>query len=146
MKKLIATVFIITATLNAVLLVTAQNKTAPANQNAANQIQSETKLLSPSNFKTSFEKNTNAVLLDVRTPEEYKAGHIDKAINMNYNADDFETQISKLDKNKSYFLYCKKGGRSAGAAELMQSKGFKYLFDLDGGINAWQVNKLPVKK
>jgi rhodanese-related sulfurtransferase len=56
---------------------------------------------------------------------------------MNYNSDDFASQIEKLDKTKPVFVYCKRGGRSAGAAEILKEKGFTKVYNLDGGITAW---------
>jgi rhodanese-related sulfurtransferase len=74
----------------------------------------------------------------VRTPEEFKEGHLKKAIN--YNVLDslaFDRQISQLKKNKTYLIYCKSGKRSGKALITMQQKGFKKLYHLDGGITAW---------
>lgn len=78
--------------------------------------------------------------IDVRTPEEYEDGHIDDAINFNIKDDDaFLHQISALDKNEPVYLYCKKGGRSNNAAELLKSKGFKKIYDYSGGYDDWSV-------
>ena len=79
----------------------------------------------------------NTVLLDVRTPEEFAAGHIPNAINLNYNAPDFTEQVNKLDKSKTYLVYCKAGSRSAGAANIMSTNGFHTIYNLKGGIMAW---------
>ena len=56
---------------------------------------------------------------------------------MNYNDDDFASQVEKLDKTKPVFVYCKRGGRSASAAEILKEKGFTKVYNLDGGITAW---------
>jgi rhodanese-related sulfurtransferase len=78
------------------------------------------------------------IVLDVRTPEEYKEGHIKNAINYNFlDSLAFDRQIGTLNKNKKYLLYCKSGKRSGKAMMLMQQKGFKKLHHLDGGITAW---------
>ena len=79
----------------------------------------------------------NIILLDVRTPEEFAAGHIPNAINLNYNASDFTEQVNKLDKSKTYLVYCKAGSRSAGAANIMSTNGFNTIYNLKGGIMAW---------
>ena len=77
------------------------------------------------------------VLLDVRTPEETADGKIDGAIEIDYEADGFEAKVDKLDKSKTYLVYCKRGGRSSEACELMAEKGFKNLYNLKGGYMAW---------
>jgi len=77
-------------------------------------------------------------LIDVRTAEEYEAGHIDHAVNYNIiNGDTFLIQIQKLDKNKPVYLYCKMGGRSSRAAKVLKEQGFKKIFDYTGGYNDW---------
>lgn len=82
-------------------------------------------------------KNENAVILDVRTPEEYSAGHIPHAILINYNAPDFSARIDSLSKNKTYLVYCAVGGRSAKASTMMTEKGFKDVYNLEGGFTQW---------
>lgn len=82
-------------------------------------------------------KNENAVILDVRTPEEYAAGHIPNAILINYNAPDFAARIDSLSKSKSYLVYCAAGGRSAKASTIMSEKGFKDVYNLEGGFSQW---------
>jgi rhodanese-related sulfurtransferase len=83
-------------------------------------------------------KDPNTVIIDVRTPGEVSDGYIDGAtLFIDYNGSNFESKISKLDKSKSYVIYCRSGGRSARASELMASKGFKKLYNLEGGISNW---------
>ena len=76
-------------------------------------------------------------LVDVRTPMEYGQGHIDDAVNFNVNDEGFLSQIETLDKNKPVYLYCKMGGRSNRAAELLKSKGFSQIYDYTGGYTDW---------
>lgn len=76
-------------------------------------------------------------LIDVRTPEEFKSGAITNAKNINFLSDDFDSKIEKLDKTKPTCVYCKKGGRSAKAAQRLKEKGFKNVYDLKGGITNW---------
>ncbi|MBI1226458.1 MAG: rhodanese-like domain-containing protein [Bacteroidetes bacterium] len=80
----------------------------------------------------------NTVILDVRTPAETAEGMIDGAIEIDYEADNFETQVDKLDKEKTYLVYCKSGGRSSEACDIMANKGFKNLYSLKGGYTAWR--------
>ena len=89
--------------------------------------------------------NENALLLDVRTPEEYNEGHLKGAILINYHDSDFVDQVSKLDKNKTVYVYCHSGKRSSAAQEKMQKMNFKNVINLDGGIVAWQKAGLPVE-
>lgn len=84
--------------------------------------------------------------VDVRTPEEYAGGHIDKAININYNAPDFREKINELNKNTRYIVYCQSGARSAAASKVMLELGFKYINNMVGGINDWVASGLPVNK
>ena len=76
-------------------------------------------------------------LVDVRTPEEFEAGHIETALNYNINGPDFAKQLESLDKSQPVLLYCKIGGRSARAAKQLKEMGFKTLYDLEGGYTAW---------
>lgn len=81
------------------------------------------------------------VLLDVRTPEETVEGMINGAIAIDYESDNFETEIATLDKSKTYLVYCQKGGRSSNACKTMAGKGFKNLYNLKGGYLAWASKK-----
>lgn len=80
----------------------------------------------------------DAVLLDVRTPEEVAEGSIPSHINIDYYADDFEDKIKALDRDKTYLIYCRSGARSADACNDMEKWGFKYLYNLKGGFQAYQ--------
>ena len=79
----------------------------------------------------------DVVVLDVRTPEEFKSGHIPKAINIDIYSDYFRADISALDKSKSYAVYCRSGKRSVNASSEMDLTGFKSTFNLTGGIIEW---------
>ena len=76
-------------------------------------------------------------LLDVRTQEEYDAGHLKGAFQMDWFSDDFDTQTRRLDKQKTIYVYCKLGGRSAKAQERLKSLGFTHVVNLEGGYDAW---------
>ena len=82
--------------------------------------------------------NKKNVVLDVRTPQEFEAGHIPGAINIDVNAPDFQEKISKLDKNKTYLVHCAAGGRSARACDKMSHLDFPKLYNLAGGFRAWE--------
>lgn len=68
-----------------------------------------------------------AVLLDVRTPEEYAAGHLPGALNLNYRAPDVAEQLARLDPASTYVLYCASGNRSSKTAALLQERGFRHV-------------------
>ena len=87
---------------------------------------------------------SGVITLDVRTPGEFMAGHIQGAINIDVEGTEFETEIAKLDKSQTYAVYCQSGRRSSIAVETMQSAGFNKLFNLDNGIQDWQAQNLPV--
>ena len=87
----------------------------------------------------------NVQLVDVRTPEEYAEKHLKDAVNINFNADDFVDQISKLDKSKPVYVYCLSGGRSSKAAALISKKGYTQVYNMEGGILAWTAAGHPVE-
>lgn len=85
--------------------------------------------------------NKEVQLIDVRTAEEYSAGHIGDAINFNIvQGETFLQQIKTLDKTEPTFLYCKAGGRSNRAAQLLKEQGFTKIFDYSGGYNDWIID------
>ena len=88
-------------------------------------------------------ENTNFVILDVRTPEEYASGHLENAVNINFNSPSFQGTLNALDKDKTYLLHCRTGMRSSNAYEMMKSLGFKMVYHMAGGIVEWENNGLP---
>ena len=82
-------------------------------------------------------KLENAILLDVRTPEEYGFGHLDGAMNINWYDIDFQDKVGTLERSKTVYVYCKAGGRSAKAADVMREMGFKNVVNLEGGYDAF---------
>ena len=90
--------------------------------------------------------NKENVVLDVRTPKEFKAGHIPGAVNIDVRGDDFASKVAKLDKNKTYLVHCAAGVRSANACKKMESAGFQHLYDLAPGFRGWEKAGKPVEK
>jgi rhodanese-related sulfurtransferase len=88
----------------------------------------------------------NFVVLDVRTPEEFSEGHIEGATMIDFKSPDFENNIGKLDRDQSYLIHCRSGGRSTGVLPVFEKLGFKRIIHLDGGFNAWQDAGNPVVK
>jgi|APTNR8051073442_1049403.scaffolds.fasta_scaffold00571_6 rhodanese-related sulfurtransferase len=140
--KLAILLFLIAVTVPTVSAQTTQ----PAYSTSGSVSANSPALLSPKLFKKQFKKAKNKVLIDVRTPKEFAEGHLKKAQNIDYQGDNFEEQIGKLDKSKTYYLYCRSGKRTIGAAEVMQKTGFENIVVLEGGLLAWKEQRLPVKK
>lgn len=88
---------------------------------------------------TQFEKQleNNWTLIDVRTPDEFNAGHIEKAINHNFYDDNFSNQFAQYDKKKPVMVYCKSGGRSGKTYKILKDMGFSEVYDLQGGYSKW---------
>lgn len=77
------------------------------------------------------------ILVDVRTPEEFSEGSINGAVNIDFNSQNFESEIGNLDKNTPVLVYCQAGGRSGKAKAKMESLGFKEIYNLVGGYGSW---------
>ncbi len=84
-------------------------------------------------------------VLDVRTADEFKAGHIPGAVNLDVLDDGFEKQLVALDKAKTYLVHCAAGSRSARAAEQMKGLGFRSVIDLAPGFKGWRSAGQPVE-
>ncbi len=85
-----------------------------------------------------------ATVLDVRTKEEYNAGHIDGATNIDFYDPTFKDNIAALDKSNQYVVHCKGGGRSSKTVAMMGEMGFMSSCNMLGGIDAWKEKGLPV--
>jgi rhodanese-related sulfurtransferase len=94
--------------------------------------------LSVDSVEKTIRENPGIQILDVRTPEEFAAGHLEGAVNYNIHAPEFADNLAKLDKEKEVVVYCAAGGRSAKAAGQMNGLGFKKVRDMSGGMNAWR--------
>jgi phage shock protein E len=77
-------------------------------------------------------------VLDVRTPEEFAAGHIEGATLIDLSATDFTSRVGELDRSRTYLVYCRSGNRSAAAVQEMQRLGFTDLYDMRDGFIGWQ--------
>jgi rhodanese-related sulfurtransferase len=91
-------------------------------------------------------KEPDTVILDVRSPKEYAAGHIKNAVLIDFNAKDFDEKIKQLDKSKTYLVHCAVGGRSAKASSKLDGFDFPKVVNLEGGIKAWEKAGKPVEK
>lgn len=87
---------------------------------------------------TEMAKDSNTIIIDVRTPGEVAEGYIPGATKfMDYNGGKFETEYKSLDTSKTYIIYCRSGMRSSNASNQMIQAGFKKVYNLSGGINNW---------
>jgi rhodanese-related sulfurtransferase len=86
------------------------------------------------------------LILDVRTPQEFAAGHLAGATNLDFHSKDFQAQLERLNKKQSYLVHCAIGGRSARAGKLMNELNFTSVYDLKGGIKAWEKAGKPIVK
>ena len=96
------------------------------------------------NFAEKIKSTTQPSIIDVRSPEEFAGQHINNAINIDWNGDNFESKIGKYDKSKPIFVYCMSGGRSKQAAEKLGNMGFTKIYELQGGIMKWNAAGLSV--
>ena len=101
-------------------------------------------VLDAKTFSEKLKAASNAVLLDVRTPEEFSKEYIEGALLADWNSDDFQRRIDAIDKNAPVFVYCLSGGRSSSAAAAMRKQGYKEVYELQGGIMKWKSAGLPV--
>ena len=109
-------------------------------------------ILSKELFEASIQTNSENLkrdiqLVDVRRPEEFEAGKIEGATNINVLEEDgFKEQIKNLDKAQPVYIYCRSGRRSAKAAQLMLDAGFSKIFDLEGGYLNWTGESQNIEK
>lgn len=113
-------------------------------QNNKNKTDTTIELVDAKKFKELI--THEGTILDVRTPNEWAEGIIEGAVKINYFNTDFTKQLEKLDKTKPVYVYCKVGGRSSGAAKKLKKSGFTKIYDLDGGITAWDSLGYPKVK
>lgn len=110
-------------------------------------VQAQTiKKLDPQSFEKKLNESKEPILVDVRTSGEYAQGHLANAVLIDIYSSDFKSRVSKLDKSKPVFVYCKAGSRSSSAVDVFTDLGFKEIYDLSGGINAWQRANKPITK
>lgn len=102
--------------------------------------------LTPDAFEQLLQEKESATLVDVRTPGEFQQGHLTNAINVDFYGKDFKAQLGKLSKDKPVFLYCASGGRSNSTLQYLTNAGFKEVYNLSGGIQAWTKARKPVVK
>lgn len=102
--------------------------------------------LTPSQFNEAMSSG-NYIVIDIRTIDEYKEGHLKNAKQSDYyQAQEFSKYLDSLDKKANYLIYCGSGRRSIEALKIMRYKEFANVYDLSGGYKAWLSAELPVEK
>jgi rhodanese-related sulfurtransferase len=84
------------------------------------------------------------IVLDVRTPEEFASGHIEGALNIDFNSGNFANEITRLNPSETYAVYCRSGSRSGQATSIMHKAGFHDVSNLNGGVIDWTNDGLPL--
>lgn len=92
------------------------------------------------------QNNPDFVIIDIRTADEYANGYIETAINLDYYSADLKDELDKLDKNKTYLIYCRTARRSGLALDIMRELGFIEVYNMVGGITQWEAEGLPIVK
>lgn len=105
-------------------------------ENLVTPSQNSVKNISAAEVKTLMQDNPEIEILDVRTPAEYRAGHLKKSDNVDIFGSDFSKTIKNLDPEKTYLVYCAVGGRSNQAAQLMKQQGFNNVYNSKDGFTS----------
>ena len=102
--------------------------------------------LDPKSFIEAARADSTAMLLDVRRPSEFSEDHLEGAANLDWlNTQTFRRGMKRLDRRRTFYIYCRSGRRSSAAAVYMHKKGFRVV-DMRGGILLWKEQGLPVVK
>ena len=104
------------------------------------QIFESTEINVISNIQFTEIQDTDYILVDVRTAEEYESGHIQDAVNFDFYSESFQKEILSLDKSSSIILYCRTQNRSTKTANYLKENGYKEITVLEGGITSWVKN------
>lgn len=118
----------------------------PINQEAQTQIIGDTTPADAYALIQNNKENNAFVIIDVRTPEEYQNGFIKDAINLDFYSETFRDELDKLDKDKTYLIYCRSGRRSGLTIDVMKEIGFREAYNLVGGLVQWEAEGLPIVK
>ena len=102
--------------------------------------------LSFTDFNNSLKNDSNYIIVDVRTPKEYRNGHMKNAVNVSYFGTIFTDSIKTLDRKKTIYMYCQTQHRSPLASKKMRKLGFVKIIDLTGGFMKWENNQMPIEK
>ncbi len=140
MKKLLISVLLLSMVILPVLTVSC-TETTEVKEQVINDIEAQEAF----DLIQDNKDNPDFIIVDVRTPEEYNEGHIENAVNIDYNSESFKSQVGELDKDKTYLVYCRSGKRSAGAVGIMKELEFMEINHLVVGIIGWTNEGFPVE-
>jgi len=107
------------------------------------------KTISPaeaSDLIAKHKNNADFIILDVRTPREFKSGHIEKAILLDYYSKTYTDELKRLDKTKTYLIYCRTGNRTGKTMKMIKNMGFSRVYNMAKGIKGWRSKGFPVTK
>lgn len=110
---------------------------------SSGQVETTVTRLSAVDFFNGINNSQAPIVLDVRSAGEFQNGHLEHAINLDWDGRDFNDQISALDKNSPVFVYCLSGSRSRRAANKLRREGFSQVFEMPGGMMEWRNERLP---
>lgn len=100
-----------------------------------NQVKNEIKSINQNEFIAKMQQaDEDVIIIDVRTKAEFDDFHFDGALNIDYYKSNFRAELNKLDKNKTYLIYCRSGNRTGDTLRIMRELGFKNVYDLNGGV------------
>jgi len=113
---------------------TSEAAEGPAKQSASTPV---AKNLDVAGAVELLDKQSDVVVLDVRTEKEFDEEHIEGAVLLDFRSADFKKRLADLDRNDTYLVHCRSGGRSSAAFEQMKELGFTSIYHLDGGLQGW---------
>ena len=93
--------------------------------------------LTPSDFASKLSELNDEQLIDVRTPTEYRIGHLEGATMFDFRAPEFREQVDRLDRSRPVMIYCAAGGRSSAVVAVLHELGFTEIYELQGGLTSW---------
>ncbi len=123
--------FLVVSTISTILLTGCSSESGSAVNLGVAEFQAKT-------------QEADVVILDVRTKSEFNEGHLANSINIDFQSDTFLNEISKLDKSKTYAVYCRSGNRSGKAVATMSNEQFISLYNLKGGVIDWAAAGYPL--
>lgn len=104
------------------------------------------RVLEPVDFQQAIQNDSTAIIIDVRTADEFKEGHLHGAMSLDYlDSKTFKKGIQHLDKTHTYYIYCRSGRRSQSAVREMEAIGL-HVIDMKGGIIQWKACRLPLEQ
>lgn len=98
--------------------------------------------VTPQQAQSILASKPDIKILDIRTPGEFRAGHIKGALNINFYSKSFREKLAKLDRNAPYLMHCKRGGRSGASLKAFRALGFTNVIHMPAGMDGWKRAKL----